>query len=139
MFETLPPARRADQLALTTAISVPPVAEDLSVSAEESPLAAQPISTIAPSSAACSGHTEMVEDIKDGIISDDRWVIAKRKVILAIGEASTDAFNIGRRVQSRHNFTRLLNMISSTLEAIVVIPDNDIQQNKGIKGRSSNP
>lgn len=76
----------------------------------------------------------MVEDNKDGIISDIRQSISKRKVVLATGEASANVVNIGRRVQSRCNFTRLLNSISSTPEAVVVIPDNDVQQSEGERG-----
>lgn len=130
LVETFPPPCRADRLAFTAVTSVPPVAEGSSMSAEESPLASHLISTIAPSSVVYSGRTEMVEDNKDGIISDAHRVIAKRKVVLALGETSTNAFQIRRQVQSRHNFTLLLNLISLTLEAIVVIPDDDIQQSE---------
>lgn len=134
LVETLPSPYRADQLALTSSTSVSPVAEGLLASAGESPLAPQPISIVAPSSASCSGHTEIVEDSKDSIISNAPRVIAKRKVDLAMGEASTGAFNIGRRIQSRRNFARVMNSISSTSEAIVVIPNDDIQQFEGDPG-----
>lgn len=97
-------------------------------------MANRPISTVIPPSATYSGHTKVVEDSKDGIISDARWAIAKRKSILAIRETFNDAFNIGRRVQSRHNFTRLLNSISYTPKAVVVIPDDDAQQFEGDRG-----
>lgn len=58
---------------------------------------------------------------------------------MAMGEAITDAFNIGKRVQSRRNFTRLLNSISSTPEAIVVIPDDNVQQSEGNQGATKQP
>lgn len=48
-----------------------------------------------------------------------------------MGETYTDTFNIGRHIQSRRNFTRLLNSISSMPEAIVVIPDDDAQLSEG--------
>lgn len=51
-----------------------------------------------------------------------------------MGETSTDVFNIGRRVQSRHNFTRLSNLISSTPETIVVIPNGNVLQSDGDQG-----
>lgn len=70
----------------------------------------------------------MVEDSKDGIISDVRRSMAKRKSILAKRDASYDVFNIRRRVQSRRNFPSLLSSISSTPEAITMIPDDDTQQ-----------
>lgn len=81
----------------------------------------------------------MVEDNKDGIISDIRQAISKRKVVLAMGEASANVVNIGRRVQSRCNFTCLLNSISSTPEAVVVIPDNGVQQSEGERGAIKQP
>lgn len=62
LVETLPPPRWADWLAITAATSVSPVAEGWSASAGGSPLAPQPMSTMAPSSAACSGHAEIGED-----------------------------------------------------------------------------
>lgn len=114
LVKTLPPPRRANCLVLTVVTSIPPVAEGSSASGEYSHLAPQPILIVAPSFGACSSHTKMVEDSKDGIISDARRVIAKRKVILVMGETSNSAFNIRRSVQSRRTFTRLLNSISST-------------------------
>lgn len=93
----------------------------------ECPLAARPITKATPPSVACSGHTEVLEDNKDGISYNFWPTIDKRKVVLAMGETSTNVFNIGRQVKSRHNFSRLLNSISSTSEAIFVIPDDDTQ------------
>lgn len=105
----------------------PLVANGSSVSAGEPPLAARPISTIAPPSGAFPGPTEVVEDSRDDIISDAHRVFSKWKAILAIGEVYTGALKIGKRVQSRRNFTHLLNSISSTPEVIVVIPDDDVE------------
>lgn len=76
----------------------------------------------------------MVEDSRDDIISDAHQVFAKWKSILAMGEVSTGALKIGKRVQSRRNFTHLLNSISSTPEVIVVIPDDDVEQYEGSQG-----
>lgn len=125
LVETLPPPRRANRLALT-ATPVPPMVEASSTSIGEPPLAVWTISAVVPPSATCSGLMEVVEDSKDGIISEVRRAIAKRKAILAMGETSTDAFNMRRRVQSRRNFTRLLNSISFTPEVVFMIPDNDV-------------
>ena len=69
LVETFPPTCWADRLSVTTSLVSPVV---------EPPLAAQPILIVAPSSAVGSGHTEVVEDSNDGIISDVRRVIAKR-------------------------------------------------------------
>lgn len=77
LVEMFPPTCWADRLSVTTSL-VWPIVERSSTTVREPPLAAQPILIVAPSSAVGSGHTEVVEDSNDGIISDVRRVIAKR-------------------------------------------------------------
>lgn len=102
LVESLPPPCHIDQLALTAATPSPPVTEGTSASVEETPLTTCPISTVAPTVRAYSSSAEVVKDSKDGIISDVRRVQAKRKAVLAMGEAFTGALNIGKRVQSSY-------------------------------------
>lgn len=54
-------------------------------------------------------------------------------------ETSSNVFNIGRRVQLRRNFTRLLKSISSTPKVVVVIPDDETQQSEGDQGAIKHP
>lgn len=56
-----------------------------------------------------------------------------------MGETSTDVFNIRRWVESRCNFTHFLNSISSMLENIVVISDDDVQQYDGDRRAIKHP
>lgn len=52
---------------------------------------------------------------------------AKRKVVLAMGEAVTGAPKATKRVQMRRGFARLLRSISSTPVTIIVLPHDDVQ------------
>ena len=73
-------------------------------------------------------YTEVVYINKDGIISNVRRSMSKRNVVLAMGESSSDVgtLNVGWKIQQRRGLTHLLNSLSSTLEGVVVIPDNDM-------------
>lgn len=75
--------------------------ESSSTTIGEQPLIDQPITMVAPSPIIDPNHVEMVEDSKEEIISDVWWAMAKRIVVLAMREASSDVFNIERRVQSK--------------------------------------
>lgn len=73
-------------------------------------------------------YTEVVEINKDGIISNIRRAMAKRNVVLAMGESSSNVgtLNVGRQIQHRCGLTNLLSSLSSTPEGVVVIPDNSV-------------
>ena len=90
-------------------------------------MASFPISTVVPPSGTYSSSAEVEEDNNDGIISNVRCMQAKRKVVLAMGEAVTGAPKATKRVQMRRGFARLLRSISSTPVTIIVLPHDDVQ------------
>lgn len=114
------------------------IKEDLSPT-EADPLAVCPISSVMTLDGAHHTSTRGDEDSKDGIIFDARRLQAKRKAILAMGEAVTGAPNVVNRVQTRRRFSCLLSSISLSPAAIVVIPDDDAQQSEGIGGALKQP
>lgn len=139
LVNCLHPPRWLYQLDFTAAMYVPPAAEEGSSSADVDPLAARPISAIILLGSVHRSSADSDDDNKEGIISDVRLMHAKRKVVLAMGEIVTSVPTVAKRVQTRRSFSYLLNSISSTPVAIVVIPDHDIQQSEGVIGESKHP
>lgn len=136
LVDRLPMPRQLDQLALTVDMSTPPAAGEGSSSVKLNPLVAHPISAIMPLGGSHHSSAESDEDNKDGINSDVRRIQAKRKVILAMAETVIGVPNVTKRVQTKHIFSRLLNSISSTLAAIILIPYDDTQWSEGVSGAS---
>lgn len=68
-----------------------------SSSAAVDPLAARPISAIMPQGGARHTSIEGNKNSKNGIISDVRRMQAKRKVVLAMGEAVADVPNVAKK------------------------------------------
>lgn len=139
LVDRLPLPRQLDQLALTAAMSTPPVAGEGSSSVKLNPLVSRPILAIMPLGGAHHSSAESDEDNKDGINSDVWRIQAKRKAILAMGETVIGVPNFVKQVQTKHSFSRLLNSISSTLAAIILIPDDDTQWSEGVSGASKHP
>lgn len=85
--------------------------------------------------------TEVVEDSKDGIISLVQWSMVKRKAILAMSESSSDVagVNIGSHVQQWKGLVRLLDLISTDSEEVVVISGDDVQQFERNRGDFKQP
>lgn len=125
LVECLPPPRWLDLLALTAVMPVPSTrGEDLSSVAVD-PLAARPISAFVSLGGAHHTSVESDKDRKDCIISDVRHMQAKRKAVLAMGEAVSGVPNVAKRVQTRRDFSRLLSSISLTPKTMVVIPNDN--------------
>lgn len=84
---------------------------------------------------------KVVEEIKDRIISSVRRAMAKQKVVMAKDESSVDVgvTNVERRVQLWRGLACLLTLISSILEGVVAIPDDNVHHSKGNQGVLKQP
>lgn len=126
LVKILPSPHWIDQFALTAASPTSPTTGG-GLSSEADPLSAHPISSVMSLGGVRPSSAESSEDNKEGIILDARCMQAKREVMMAMGEPATGVSNVAKRVQTRRDFSCLLNSITSAPSGVVVIPDDDNQ------------